>query len=80
MNTGVSNNLAFGIIPKKFVPKSIRIEFFRDMAVWEVHTWRKTKYTNEGTQMKLIKLPIKIKGNVALLTPRATRDLNMQYA
>ena len=83
---GVANNCAFGItsvipiIPRKFVRKSIWIKFLRDMSVWKVHTWRKTKYTIKGTQIKLIKLPIKIKENVALSTSRAPSDLNMKCA
>jgi len=50
------------------------------MSVFKAHTWRKAKYTIEETQVQLIKLPIMIKENVALLTSRATRDLNMQCA
>jgi len=40
----------------------------------------KTKYTIKRTQIKLIKLPIKIKENIALWTSWVTRDLNMQRA
>jgi len=84
--TGVSNNGAFRItiviplIPGKFIPNSIRIEFLRDMAVQEVHTLWKTKYTIKGAQIEIIKLLIKIKRNVALLPSRAARDFNVQCA
>jgi len=50
------------------------------MVEGDVHTWQKTEYTIKGTQIKLIKLPIKIEENVALMILRTTRDLNMQCA
>ena len=68
------------MVPENFMAKSIRVEFLRDMAVWSIYTWWKTKYTIKGTLIKFIELPIKIKFHVALLTLRATRNLNMQYA
>jgi len=81
---GVYNNGTFGIayitpiIPQNSIPKSIRIKVFEDIAIRKAHTRWKTKYTIVGTKIKLLKVPIKVEGNVALLIMRAICDLPMQ--